>query len=68
MRKSFRTPWLRVLSLVVCTCGFTVMTGCITGPEFRAAAGPGIESGVSAIVNGVLDGLFAVIEPDASTN
>ena len=38
--------------------------GCSLGAEFRAAAGPAVETGVNAILDGLVDGLFAVIEPD----
>ncbi len=36
--------------------------------EFRQVAGPSIESGVSSILNGVLDGLFAVADPDDTSS
>jgi len=54
--------------------GFTALAvstitpaGCEVGKEFRAAATPAIHTGVSAIVNGLVDGLFAAIEvePDS---
>jgi hypothetical protein len=38
--------------------------GCSIGSEFRAAAGPAVETGVNAILDGLVSGLFAVIEPD----
>ena len=45
-------------------------TGCIPtrGVQFREAALPAIESGVSSIMNGVLDGIFAAIEPETSAS
>ena len=47
---------------------FSVVSGCAdVGRDFRTAAGPAIESGVRSIVDGVLDGLFAVIEPETTT-
>ena len=42
--------------------------GCGTGREFRAIAGPAVQTGVSSILNGLLDGVFAVIAPDPTTN
>ena len=44
------------------------ITGCTVGREFRAAAGPAVQSGVTQIVNGILDGLFAAIEPEPTTD
>ena len=42
-----------------------VSSGCVlSGSEFRAIAGPAVENGVTQIVNGLLDGLFAVIAPE----
>ncbi len=41
-----------------------LLSGCSLGEEFRAAAGPAVETGVNAILDGLVDGLFAVIEPD----
>ena len=37
------------------------------GLEFRTAATSSIQAGVQSIVTGVIDGLFAVIEPDTSS-
>ncbi len=44
-------------------------TGCIPGggTQFREAALPAIETGVSSILNGVLDGIFAAIEVESDT-
>ena len=41
-----------------------LLGGCSLGQEFRAAAGPAVETGVNAILDGLVSGLFAVIEPD----
>lgn len=39
--------------------------GCIAaGAEFRTAALPAVEQGLDAILDGLVDGLFAAIEPD----
>ncbi len=44
------------------------------GPQLEAgvdalfdAAGPQLEAGVDALFDGLIDGIFAVVEPDAST-
>ena len=42
--------------------------GCLTGKDFREAAGPAMESGVNLILDGLVDGIFAVIEPEADSN
>jgi hypothetical protein len=52
-----------IVVLVAIACG-----GCLTGKEFRAAAGPAMESGVDSILDGLVDGLFAVIEPEANNS
>ena len=44
--------------LTVTTCG------CDDAEEFRAVAGGSVEQGVNLIVDGIIDGLFAVFEPD----
>lgn len=41
------------------------LTGC-TGREFRDVAGPAVHSGVSLILDGLVDGVFAVIDPDTT--
>ena len=55
------------LTVAITTIVLSSMTGCVTGREFREAAGPAFQTGVTAIVNGLLDGFFAIIEPDANT-
>lgn len=35
--------------------------------EFRAAAGDQLQTGVTALLNGLVDGAFAVLEPGDST-
>lgn len=58
----------RVMALFVTGAGLMQLSGCpVTGREFVATAGPSVKNGVTLIVNGLLDGLFAAIEPDATT-
>ena len=46
-------------------CTVLTQTGCLAATdEFRTVAGPALESGITSIVNGLLDGIFAIIEPD----
>ena len=68
MRQRILTRCSRTLTLALLVCGMCVLPGCLTGEEFRAVAGPSVQSGVTSIVNGVLDGLFAVIEPETTTD
>lgn len=35
--------------------------------DFRSAASPQLEAGVDALFDGLIDGIFAVVEPNAST-
>ena len=56
--------------MTVAICWGSTTAGCIpfAGREFRTVAGPAFQSGVTQIVNGVLDGLFAVVEVDTTTD
>jgi hypothetical protein len=52
-------------SLIAGLCLVTsVQWGCLSGTEFRSAAAPAIKTGVNSILDGLVDGLFAVVEPD----
>lgn len=70
MRPRNPTRRSQLVALALLAGSISLTTGCLTGTEFRSVAGPAVQSGVKSIVNGVLDGLFAVIEPDTtiSTN
>lgn len=64
--QSVRTSVKRLVA--VATIGTVAQLGCLPdGAEFRDAAGPEVEAGVRSVLNGLLDGLFAVVDPDAST-
>lgn len=39
-------------------------TGCDTAERFRAAAGSSLHTGVQSIATGLIDGVFAVFEPE----
>ena len=55
---------------LVCTSASVMQVSLCTGEagvEFRTAAGSSIKSGVLSIVNGAVEGLFAIIEPEATT-
>ncbi len=65
-----RTRVRRSLAAVMsaATIGTMCQTSCVTGRKFREAAVPAVRTGVTEIVNGLLDGLFAAIEPDATSD
>lgn len=42
--------------------------GCAEAEEFRSIAASQVQSGLTSIVTGLIDGVFAVIEPDATTD
>lgn len=58
-------------SLCACLLGLAILTlgGCVPveGRQFRETALPAIESGMSSILNGILDGVFASIAVESST-
>ena len=68
MRPNMLARLSRMLAISVFAAALTTQFGCEFGREFREAAVPLVESGVKDIVNGMLDGLFAAIEPDDTTD
>ena len=62
--------WLKNLTaygLVLVALALPLMGGLGCGEyadEFRAAAAPSLRTGVDALVDGFVEGVFAVIEPD----
>lgn len=58
----------RALIVGLAFAALAVQAGCLTGTEFRSTAIPAVQAGVSQIVDGLLDGLFAVIEPDGTSS
>jgi hypothetical protein len=62
-----RIAWRTVawLALAALAC-----TGCESdmAKEFRTAARPQLEAGVDSLVSGLLDGAFALWEPDTTTS
>lgn len=58
-----RMKWL------ITSCGVLVaatQAGC--GREFREAAAPALEAGINQVLDGLVDGVFAVITPDPNPN
>ena len=43
------------------------LAGCEKAEEFRSVAGDSMEQGVHLIADGLIDGVFAVFEPDDTT-
>lgn len=71
MTMGTNTTWKKLVRtlMMVGVGGWAAMAGCIPikGSEFRDAALPAIESGVNAIIDGFVTGIFAAIEPEAET-
>ena len=67
MRQPTRSLLPRLLSRGAIGLLIVLQSGCIPieGTEFRDAALPAIETGINAILDGLVDGIFAVIEPEA---
>jgi hypothetical protein len=66
MNRNPPTRSAQTLNLVLGAGGLLLQAGCpLTGREFREVATPAVHTGVSQILNGLLDGLFAAIEPEA---
>jgi len=42
------------------------LTGCAEAEEFRSVAGSTIQAGVQTVASGIIDGLFAVLDPDTT--
>ena len=62
-----RIHWKKsVVACVSCVMMVCVLSGCAAAQEFRSAAGASIESGVRSITTGLLDGFFAVFDPDGT--
>lgn len=64
MRSAHRTT--RLLTSVAATMMLCRALSCSGAQEFRSVAGGDIKTGVQTIASAVIDGLFAVIEPDST--
>ena len=53
--------------LITAATAWIAQTGCLAGTEFRAAALPAVESGVEQILDGLVDGIFAAIQPETTS-
>jgi len=62
MKRSIRACTGMIAMILAAAC----LTGCDRSREFRDAAGSALHSGVSLILDGLVDGVFAVIEPDTT--
>ena len=56
------------VALITAATALVTQTGCLAGTEFRAAALPALESGVEQILDGLVDGIFAAIQPESSSD
>ena len=57
----------RALIVGLAFAALVLQAGCWTGTEFRSTAIPAVRAGVSQIVDGLLNGLFAAIEPEGTS-
>jgi len=53
-----------LFALALMTMATLPATSCTFGREFREAAGPALQSGVTSILTGLVNGVFAAIEPE----
>ncbi len=68
MKTNGMRRWAGRLATAIAGTSLVMLPSCpLAGREFRDAAGPAVESGVTQVVNGLLSGLFAVIEPEPQT-
>ena len=60
----------KVLQLLAVLLGGTpiLFGGCDSAEEFRSVAGSSIQSGITSIATGLIDGAFAVFEPDSTSD
>lgn len=69
MKRLSRTRWMRASAIALTGTVLQALPSCVpTGVAFREAAGPSIRTGVTQIVNGFLDGIFAIIEPEPQSS
>lgn len=68
IRNTTRTGRLRRVAVAAASLGVCWMGACpLGGTQFRETALPAIQTGVTSILNGMLDGIFAVIQPEAGS-
>ena len=56
------------LLMTIVIIALSLQLGCLATQRFRDAAGPALEAGITGIVNGLLDGFFAVIATQPQPN
>lgn len=57
-------PGIRVSIAMLLFAAILPLAGCAGAEEFRSVAGGTIQAGVQTVANGIIDGLFAVLDPD----
>lgn len=71
---SARTRSARNFRVLCATLALTTLCPFLAGgcdsdfDEFRTTVTPGLRTGVNAILDGLVDGVFAVIEPNADSD
>ena len=68
MRKRMDTWRGRIVLLTAAVAAVATLGGCVAAEKFRAAAGSSLQTGVNALADGLIDGVFAVFEPDTTSD
>jgi hypothetical protein len=69
MKSKRKCSTSEVVVVLAAACGVVLCCGCdLDGQEFRTAAGPALEAGVTTLATGLIDGAFAVYMPDDEDN
>ena len=64
MKPSRNALYWRIWTTLACAAALLASGGCTElGDDFRSAAGPNLQSGVTQVLTGMVDGAFAVFEP-----
>ncbi len=64
MKRTYYRSTLLTWTVLGCAVLPLAAGGCTElGDDFRNAAGPSLQSGITQVLNGMVDGAFAVFEP-----
>ena len=64
MKRNRKPPYWPIWTTLACAAVLLASGGCTElGDDFRSAAGPNLQAGVTQVLTGMVDGAFAVFEP-----
>ncbi len=67
MKSNYTLSWsLRILGCFL-VLALSTQSGCSAGRQFVGAALPSVQQGVTLVVNGLLDGVFAAVDVESDT-